>query len=275
MRINGEEGANDPHHVKQFVRRLDRDRSDAAVQRLSGGQAMPSISSFASVGALIGDNARAAILVALMDGRALTASELAGVAGVTPQTASSHLGRLVDGGLLASERQGRHHYFRLASLAVADMIESVMSASAGALPAARPLAVGPRDAKMRLVRTCYDHLAGRVAVDIADAMVRRGQLELSTDGGALTGEGEDFLGSLGIHAAHRADGRARRARVFCRPCLDWSERRWHVAGTIGAAMCNAFIERNWLRRREGTRSLEITPKGAAGLRSAFGFDPRA
>jgi DNA-binding transcriptional ArsR family regulator len=224
--------------------------------RLSSGyparQAMPSISSFASIGALIGDNARAAILVALMDGRALTASELAGVAGVTPQTASSHLGRLVDGGLLASERQGRHHYFRLASLAV-----------------------GPRDAKMRLVRTCYDHLAGRVAVDIADAMVRRGQLELSADGGALTGEGEDFLGSLDIHAAHGADGRARRARVFCRPCLDWSERRWHVAGTIGAAMCNSFLERDWLRRRAGSRSLEITPKGAAGLKSAFGFDPRA
>src|SRR3954470_7205680 len=150
-----------------------------------------------------------------------------------------------------------------------------MSASAGALPSARPLAVGPRDAKMRLVRTCYDHLAGRVAVDIADTMVKRGQLELSTDGGALTDEGEAFLGSLGIHAAHRANGRALRARMFCRPCLDWSERRWHVAGAIGAAMCNAFLERDWLRRREGTRSLEITPKGAAGLKSAFGFDPYA
>jgi DNA-binding transcriptional ArsR family regulator len=236
---------------------------------------MPGISSFASVGALIGENARAAMLVALMDGRALTASELAGVAGVTPQTASSHLGRLVDGSLLASERQGRHHYFRLASLAVADMIESVMSASAGALTRGRPPAVGPRDAKMRLVRTCYDHLAGRVAVEIAEAMVKRGQLELSSDGGALTPEGEAFLGSLGIQPAGRADRRAGRERIFCRPCLDWSERRWHVAGTIGAAMCNAFIERNWLRRREGTRSLEITPKGAAGLRSAFGFDPRA
>lgn len=226
----------------------------------------------AEIGAAVGEPARAAMLLALMDGRALTAAELARVAGVTPQTASSHLARLAAGGLLAVEKQGRHRYHRLATQDVARVLEGLMQiACAEPPPAGRALVVGPRDRDMRLARTCYDHLAGRLGVGIADAMLARGLIQFEGDGGQLTAEGEDALSDLGIVLPDPAPGRRRSARPVCRPCLDWSERRPHVAGRLGAAMCGFLLDQAWVRRREGTRALEITPKGIMMLRETFGF----
>ena len=238
---------------------------------------MVSTTALAETAALVGDPARANMLAALMDGRALTASELARTASVTPQTASGHLARLTGAGLLAVERQGRHRYHRLASPGVARMLEGIM-AVAEVGPAAdrvrRPVVVGPRDLAMRAARTCYDHLAGRLAVAMADAMVEQGHIELSADGGAVTLDGAAFLRSLGVDL-HAAEGRAAKRgcdRVFCRPCLDWSERRPHVAGAVGAALCECCFTLGWVRRIEGTRAVTVTPKGQRGIKQSFGVE---
>jgi DNA-binding transcriptional ArsR family regulator len=228
---------------------------------------MTSIAALAETAALIGDPARATMLAALLDGRALTAGELATAAGVTPQTASGHLARLGTAGLLAVERQGRHRYHRLASPAVARLLEGLMEVS-GAAP--RPVPTGPRERAMREARTCYDHLAGRLGVAIADSLAARGAIELEPDGGAVTPSGEAFLAGLGV-----APAPARPGRLFCRPCLDWSERRPHVAGVLGAALCARCFELGWVRRRASSRTLEITPLGWQGLAERFGIAPEA
>lgn len=224
---------------------------------------MMSISGLAEIGALVGEPARTAMLVRLLDGRALTAGELARAAGVTPQTASGHLGRMLEAGLLAVERQGRHHYYRLASPAIAVMLESMMVAAAPP-----PIRTGPRDAAMRHARTCYDHLAGRVAVAMTDAMVARGQIELGTDGAALTLAGRDLLDTIGVELP---PGSEKDGPRFCRPCLDWSERRHHLAGAVGAALYRAFLARHWIRRTEGSRTVTLTPPGQAAFHRHFGL----
>ena len=226
---------------------------------------MPSTAAIAETAALVGEPARAAMLAALMDGRALTAAELAAAAGVTPQTASGHLGRLTEAGLLAMERQGRHRYHRLASPAVARMVEGIMQVAGAAPRQARPPRVGPADAALRAARTCYDHLAGRLGVGVADALVVGGHVELGADGGAVTPQGETFLARLGIAA------RPHGTRPFCRPCLDWSERRPHLAGTLGAALCARCLELGWVRRLSGTRALDITRAGRQGFGATFGI----
>ena len=238
--------------------------------------AVLSTSVFAETAALVGDPARANMLLALMDGRALTAKELAGAAGITPQTASGHLAQLTQAGLLALERQGRHRYHRLASSAVAQMLESIMSVSAdlgsaGETRRTVPLVVGPRDKALRRARTCYDHLAGQIAVAMADRMVQRGQIDLSPDGGALTEDGTAFLRGLGVDldAAMARAARRHGGPVFCRPCLDWSERRSHIAGAIGAALCQSCFMHGWLRRIAGTRAVAVTPAGCRALDEAF------
>jgi DNA-binding transcriptional ArsR family regulator len=232
---------------------------------------MASNAAFAQVASLAGDPARAGMLHALMDGRALTASELANVARITPQTASGHLARMAAAGLLSIEKQGRHRYHRLASPAVAQMIESIMQVASAVEPARRPLSVGPRDAALRAARTCYDHLAGRLGVALADALVAGGYAELASDAGLVTDAGLELLGRIGIDVDALQARRGRHAaRVLCRPCLDWSERRPHLAGALGAALCAHSLGNGWVRRIPGTRAVAITPKGQRMFREAFG-----
>ena len=216
---------------------------------------------FAEVALLAGDLARTAMLQALMDGRALTASELARAAGVTPPTASEHLARLVAGGLLHVEKQGRHRYHRLASPAVAQMIESIMQVASNLQTSRRPILTGPRDAALRAARTCYDHLAGRLGVALADALVAGGHLELATDAGIITRPGIALFARLGIDVESLASAKGNGSRVLCRPCIDWSERRPHLAGAVGAALCARSLDQHWIRRIEGTRGVKLTPKG--------------
>lgn len=229
---------------------------------------MLNTNTIAETAALVGDPARAGMLAALMDGRALTATELAHVAGITPQTASGHLARLSEAGLLAVERQGRHRYHRLASAQVAQMLEGIMATAALLNGAPRaPLTVGPRDKALRHARTCYDHLAGTLAVAMADRMMERGHVEFSDDGGLLTKDGAGFLRKLGGELDAKAD---RGKPISCRPCLDWSERRHHIAGTVGRALCQACFAQGWIRRIDASRAVTITPSGRLALRKAFG-----
>jgi DNA-binding transcriptional ArsR family regulator len=231
---------------------------------------MASQSLFAEVAALSGDPARASMLYALMDGRALTATELARAAGITPQSASSHLARMTAVGLLAVEKQGRNRYHRLATPLVAHMMESIMQVAADLEPDRKRLTVGPRDAALRRARTCYDHFAGQLGVAIADALVAQGRIELSSDAGLLTEAGVEFFDGIGIDTGPMlARGTRRSGRVLCRPCLDWSERRPHLAGMLGATLCAHSMEQGWTRRISGTRAVDITPKGEQILREKF------
>ncbi|HEY3848167.1 MAG TPA: winged helix-turn-helix domain-containing protein [Acetobacteraceae bacterium] len=218
----------------------------------------------AATAALLGDPARANILTALMDGRALTAKELAYAAHVSPQTTSGHLGKLTEAGLLTPQKQGRHRYYRLASPLVGHMLEGIM-AVAGAADAATPerRSTWRGGEALRTARSCYDHLAGRLAVGLADSLCERGHLALTADGGEVTDTGHRFLRDFG---AEPEPGR----RVFCRPCLDWSERRPHIAGRLGAALSCRCFELGWIARQRDTRAVTITEAGRAGFAEQFG-----
>ena len=236
---------------------------------------MSNTTMFAQVAALAGDQARVSMLHALVDGRALTAGELARVAGIAPQTASSHLGRLISSGIIAVEKQGRHRYHRLATPTVARMLESIMQVAAELQPSGKALIVGPKDAALRKARTCYDHFAGRLGVAIADAMVERGFIELQSDAGVLSDGGIAFLGDIGIAIEPFLSRRTKQSgRVLCRPCLDWSERRPHLAGVVGAAICSHSLENGWARRLSDSRAVLVTPKGSRIFREKFGFTPK-
>lgn len=234
---------------------------------------MTNVASLATTAAVIGDPARAAILLALMDGRALTAGELGAVAGIAPPTASGHLARMLGAGLLALEQQGRHRYYRIANEAVASLIETIMSATSELQEAARdlrPVRTGPRDLALRKARLCYDHLAGELAVGMADSMIAAGNLEVGSDGAALTSAGWKFLGSIGVELAPQSEVRGKRA-TFCRPCLDWSERRMHIAGTVGRSICAAFVRQGWLRPATEGRIMTLTPLGVRLIDKHFGL----
>ena len=218
------------------------------------------------VAALVGDTARATMLAALMDGRALTATELAWRANVSRSTASGHLSKLVAARLLVVTRKRRFSYYRIASPLVARMLESMKLVAAIEVPPRhRPRSA--HDEAIRFARTCYDHLAGRAGVAITDALVAMEHVVLTDEGGELTPSGERFLGAFGADLATRA-----RSRIFCQPCLDWTERRYHLKGLVGAAILDRLLELAWFERASGTRALRLTPAGRAGLLELFGIE---
>jgi DNA-binding transcriptional ArsR family regulator len=224
----------------------------------------------AHIASLMGEPARTAMLLALMDGRALTASELAGAGRVSPATASRHLGLLLEAGLLCVERQGRHRYHRLASADVASLLENLMQLTASAEDARPIVRTGPKEAALRTARTCFDHLAGRLGVAVADHLVDEGAVVLQGDARVLPGGAlHASLNRLGVvQGVTSLVGPS--SRPLCRACLDWSERRPHVAGRLGALIAAHCLERGWLLCGAGSRALGISPSGALALRDWMG-----
>jgi DNA-binding transcriptional ArsR family regulator len=215
----------------------------------------------ASVAALVGDPGRANMLAVLLDGRAHTATELARlahIAGIASPTASGHLAKLQRAGLLMVTAQGRHRYYRLASAEVARMLEGIMVVAAASVAAGRAT---PRiDAALRRARTCYDHLAGELGVAIADALIAREAIDFSNEGATVTEKGRALLSAAGIPLEQ--PGR----RLYCRPCLDWSERRPHLAGVLGAALLERALKNGLVKRRDGSRALDVNGSESYVLR---------
>lgn len=215
------------------------------------------------IASLIGEPARARMMTALMSGKALTATELSLEAEVTPQTASSHLNKLTDKGLLVVRKQGRHRYFQLASLEVAELIESLLNISA-----MTPSAVtGPSDPDLRSARICYDHLAGELGVSLYDALVSRQLIEDHGCTTRLTAAGEEFFKELGIDL----NGLQRKRRSLCKSCLDWSERRNHLAGALGAWIMKDMLENRWAAQQPDSRIIRFNPSGIKAFRARYGL----
>ncbi|WP_284179800.1 winged helix-turn-helix domain-containing protein [Rhabdaerophilum sp. SD176] len=213
----------------------------------------------AALASLIGDPARANILAALMGGRALTAGECAAEAGISPSAASGHLARLLEAGLLVVLVQGRHRYFNIAGPDVAEAVETLMGLAARVgLKRTRP---GPREAAMRRARFCYDHLAGNAATALFARLVDRGMLVAQADGLGLSAKGRLRFLAEGIDIAALEE----KPRPLCRACLDWSERRPHLAGSLGAAIARLAIERGWCRREAASRAVHFSPDGERAL----------
>jgi DNA-binding transcriptional ArsR family regulator len=225
--------------------------------------------------ALMGDPARASMLLALMDGKPRPATDLAAQARVTPQTTSGHLSKLVAAGLLCVDQQGRHRYYRLADATVAEALEAVMAVAARAAQTpAKPApsnAAWRRDSRLRRCRTCYDHLAGQVGMAIADSLSRSGHIEAAPGKDWLvTARGELFCRKVGVDIDGARTVAETGRRHFARQCLDWSERRPHIAGALGAAIADLFFNRGWARRRSDGRAVDLTPSGERALSKVFG-----
>lgn len=220
------------------------------------------------IAALIGDHARAEILTALMTGQALTATELANVAGVTKQTVSTHLAKLLDARLLAVENQGRHRYFRLADHDVAHLLESLMGVAyrAGAVR----VRSSPREPALRKARVCYDHLAGELGVLVFDSFEQRRFLRSVSDVPQVTQQGRQFCLEIGIDI----EALELQRRPLCKACLDWSARRHHLAGAIGAAVLSRCLELGWARRARDSRVMNFSPIGERTFRERFSFPRR-
>lgn len=210
--------------------------------------------SIAPVAALAGDPARANMLSALIGGKALTAGELAREAGVTAQTASAHLGKLLDGGLVEALRQGRHRYFRLAGTDVAEMLETMMNVAERAGHVRTR--TGPKAPELRKARVCYDHLAGEMGVALYDRLTRA-RILTGGEEPQLTSRGADFAARFGLDV----EALASRRRPLCRACLDWSMRRHHLAGALGAALLARIFELKWARRDRSSRAVLFSPEG--------------
>jgi DNA-binding transcriptional ArsR family regulator len=217
------------------------------------------------VAALVGDTARATMLAALMGGQSLTATELAYCASISRSTASGHLTRLVSAGLLVVNRKRRFAYYRIASPLVARMLESIkLVAAIETPPRHRPRSA--REDALCFARTCYDHLAGQVGVAMTDALVSRGHVNLNDEGGEVTLAGAKFFDSFGVDLRPPPGSR----RMFCQPCLDWSERRYHLKGVVGAGILCRCLELGWFKRQRDSRALQLTSAGRAGFASTFG-----
>ena len=215
----------------------------------------------AEIATLLGGPARATILSALLDGRALTAGELALAAQITPQTASTHLAKLTKAGLLSVERNGRYRYFRLASPKVAEMIEGIVAVALEKRAKFRPVSRQAR--AVSAARICYDHLAGRLSVDLTDALVAREYIVLDDQAAEITTAGTRFFAEFGI---------ALPTQGLTRLCLDWTERRPHIAGALGAAITNRFFDLGWMERMKRSHAVIVTPLGRRGLQETFGID---
>ena len=220
----------------------------------------------AQIGALIGDPARANMLTALMGGKALTATELAAAGGITVQTASSHLAKLEAGRLLAQRKQGRHRYFTLADDSVGKLLESLMGFAAGRGHLRHQ--PGPKEPALRKARICYDHLAGDYGVRMLDSLIASGCIETLDEGLSLTPQGEGHLRQVGIDASSLKTSR----RPLCRSCLDWSERRAHMAGSLGKALLGHVFDAGWARRLDGSRSVVFSPDGERQFLKHFPLD---
>jgi DNA-binding transcriptional ArsR family regulator len=223
----------------------------------------------AKIAALLGDSARADALTALMTDRALTATELADIAGVTKQTMSAHLSKLLDASLIAVDQQGRHRYFRLADEDVAGLLESLMGVAfrTGAVR----LLSSPREPALRKARICYDHLAGEFGVLAYEALLQNDVLQMSRQGLRLSTAGVDWFRRAGVDT----DAAACRRRSFCRPCMDWSERRYHLAGSLGAALLSRVYEQGWARRDGSSRAVLFTSNGERRFRELIGAARRS
>ncbi|HDX8354098.1 TPA: winged helix-turn-helix transcriptional regulator [Aeromonas dhakensis] len=218
----------------------------------------------AYVASLIGDKARSRMLTALMGGKALTATELALEGEITAQTASSHLGKLVEGGLLSMRKQGRHRYFQLSDPAVAEVIERMLTLSVTSSPA--KVRTGPRDPHLRQARICYDHLAGELGVRLFDALQQQGLLEIHGDDARLSQSGEIFFTGLGVNLSLLRQ----RKRPMCKACLDWSERRSHLAGTLGQWILDDALAQRWFVRRPDSRVIDVSDIGAKQFAKRYG-----
>jgi DNA-binding transcriptional ArsR family regulator len=220
----------------------------------------------AAVASCLAEPARARIVCALLGGRAMTATELADEAGVAPSTASEHLAKLRERGLVSLERQGRHRYFRLAGSDVASFVEGLAGFAASRDPARR---FGPNDPALRRARVCYDHLAGEFAVELRERLLDRGGLGL--DGAdSLTAAGECLFADIGVDVADLRRSR----RPLVRACLDWSERRHHLGGALGAALLARLFELGWIERATIGRAVTVTPRGERPIASLFMGEPR-
>jgi len=217
----------------------------------------------ARIAALLGDRARADVLTALMTDRALTATELAAIAGVTKQTMSAHLSKLLGAALVAVDQQGRHRYFRLADQDVADLLESLMGVAfrTGAVR----LLSSPREPALRKARICYDHLAGELGVAAYEALLHHGILEMAHEELRLGESGAEWFKRLGVDT----DAAARQRRIFCRPCMDWSERRHHLAGSLGAALLSRLHGLKWATRDKNSRVIKFTPRGQRAFQAVL------
>jgi DNA-binding transcriptional ArsR family regulator len=219
----------------------------------------------AEIAALVGEPARATMLSALLDGRALTATELAYAAPVTPQTASTHLAKLTEAGLLKLLKDGRHRYFRLASAKVVEMLDGIVAVALENRPRHRPLTRQARE--LSAARICYDHLAGRLSVDLADFFTRHEYIALEDEAGEITQSGRHFFTEFGIDMAGLGSTR----RHFCRVCLDWTERRPHIAGALGAALTKRYLDLRWIERMKHSRAVVVTQPGKQGFSETFGI----
>jgi DNA-binding transcriptional ArsR family regulator len=220
----------------------------------------------ARIASLLGDPARADVMTALLTDRALTATELASIAGVTKQTMSAHLSKLLDAALVEVDQQGRHRYFRLANEDVAGLLESLMGVAfrTGAVR----LLSSPREPALRKARVCYDHLAGEFGVAAYESLLRHGAFEMSRDELRLSRSGVDWFRDFGIDT----DAAARQRRTFCRPCMDWSERRHHLAGSLGAALLSRLQDMKWAAREKNSRVIRFTPAGQRAFRELFNMN---
>lgn len=220
----------------------------------------------AEIAALLGETSRATILASMMDGRFHTASELAYMAAIKPQTASFHLAKLVEGKLIKVEKQGRHRYFQLASDDIAQFLEAFLAISPP--PEVRSLKQSSQIKLLQAARTCYDHLAGKLGVQLTESLVAAGYIKLEEKQFILTNEGTLFFTSFSIDIA----ALKRQRRSFCHACLDWSEQRYHLAGALGSELLNRLLELDWLTRVPSIRAIKVTEKGKVGFKEIFHLD---